>query len=120
MQWLRLGDYVGVRYDIKSADDDFEIYNVDTDLSQHHNLASGTGKELPLALPASSGNAQKTGVTVEAFQSFLKSKVLQMHRPNSSAPRPYDSAFIPSLKERMCYRVLNGKFIKVCFHGSRR
>lgn len=115
MQWLRVGDYVGVRYDIKSAADDFEIYNVEDDPSQHHNLASGTGKELSLTLPASSGNAQKTGVSVDAFQSFLKSKVLQMHRPNSSAPRPYDSAFIPSLKREEVLPGIDRKVYKGSF-----
>lgn len=72
MQKIRLGDFVGVRYDIKAADDDFEIYNVVTDPQEAKNLA----KE-----PA-----------FQAMQKAFKEKVTQVRRPDSEAPRPYDLA----------------------------
>ncbi|MEO6135163.1 MAG: arylsulfatase, partial [Ginsengibacter sp.] len=40
MQVIRMGDFVGVRYNIKSANDDFEIYNIMTDPQQANNLAA--------------------------------------------------------------------------------
>lgn len=72
MQKIRLGNFVGVRYDIKAADDDFEIYNVVTDPQEAKNLA----KE-----PA-----------FQAMQKAFKEKVTQVRRPDSEAPRPYDLA----------------------------
>ncbi len=78
MQMLRLGDYVGVRYDIQSADDDFEIYNVVTDPKQTRNLA----RELQY----------------KALQREFKARALQAHRSDTEAKRPYDSALIPSTK----------------------
>jgi arylsulfatase A-like enzyme len=98
MQWLRLGEYVGVRYDIKSADDDFEVYNIVTDPSQHTNLASITETKLSLVIPISLNNAQKGETDINSFQSYLKNKAVQMRKSNSSVPRPYDSAYIPSIK----------------------
>lgn len=76
MQLLRLGDYVGVRYDIKSSGDNFEIYNVKTDPKEKFNLAD----------------------TREGFQKYLKERVLQVRRSNNSAPRPYDTALVPAVK----------------------
>lgn len=78
MQKIRIGDFVGVRYDIQSAEDDFEIYNVVTDPQELHNLA---------------GQA-----AFHDLQSRLKSKVLQMRRPDAEAVRPYDSALIPGVE----------------------
>ncbi|MDR3712986.1 MAG: sulfatase-like hydrolase/transferase [Puia sp.] len=81
MQWIRIGDYVGVRYDIKSKDDDFEIYDVVKDPGERHNLAAdGAGQEK--AAPA--------------LQQEMKDKVLQGRRPDSSARRPYDDALVPA------------------------
>lgn len=77
MQALRVGDYVGVRYDVKSADDDFEIYQVTTDPKETKNLASE---------PAQAGLQQR-----------LKDLALQARRPDAGAPRPYDSAFVPAV-----------------------
>ena len=76
MQLIRLNDLVGVRYNIKSADDDFEIYNVVTDPKQTKNLASSP--------------------EFAALQLQMKEKVLQLRRSDSTAKRPYDKALIPS------------------------
>jgi arylsulfatase A-like enzyme len=76
MQVLRLGNYQGVRYDVKSATNDFEIYDVATDPQETNNLA---------LQPA-----------FAAMQQQMKARVLQVRRPDSGAPRPYDSATVPA------------------------
>lgn len=77
MQLVRRGDFVGVRYDVKSADDDFEIYNVAEDPSEAKNLAEG----------GSMGDLQRQ----------FKAMALQSRMPNDSAKRPYDDAPIPAV-----------------------
>lgn len=74
MQMIRLGELVGVRYDIQSADDNFEIYNVKNDPKQSNNLANQPGMEL--------------------VQQNMKDKVIQSRRPDADAPRPYDNALV--------------------------
>jgi arylsulfatase A-like enzyme len=76
MQLLRLGDYLGVRYNVARQSDDFEIYNVVADPQEATNLAAN---------PAFADLQQR-----------LKTGVLQMRRPNASAPRPYDQEFVPA------------------------
>lgn len=78
MQMIRLGDLVGVRYDIKSHNDNFEIYNVMIDPQQANDLST---------LPEMASIQQK-----------MKAKVLQSRRPDDSAPRPYDKALIPAVE----------------------
>ena len=79
MQVIRLGNYVGVRYNIKSANDNFEIYNVVKDPEEGHNLA---------------------GKPKMAFlQKEMKAKVLWDRMPNNSAPRPYDNALLPAVSD---------------------
>jgi arylsulfatase A-like enzyme len=77
-QLLRLGDYVGVRYDIKSAADDFEIYNVMTDPAERHNLG---GED-----------------SMRAMQLWLKQGVLWLHHSGEGSPRPYDNEPVPAVK----------------------
>lgn len=77
MQLVRLGDTLGVRYDIRSADDDFEIYQVARDPKQTRNLAAGPG--------------------MDGVQERLKALVLQLRRPDTTAPRPYDAAPVPAV-----------------------
>ncbi|WP_025763484.1 sulfatase-like hydrolase/transferase [Dyadobacter tibetensis] len=77
MQKIRKGDYVGVRYNITSADDDFEIYNVVTDPQETNNLAGD---------PAQS-----------QLQRYFKDEVLRLRRIDEAAPRPYDKALVPSV-----------------------
>lgn len=60
MQLIRMNDLVGVRYDIKSADDDFEIYNVVKDPKQTKNLAALPGFDY------SSNTNERKGLAVEA------------------------------------------------------
>lgn len=84
MQVLRRGDYVGVRYNVQSADDDFEIYDVINDPGQEQNLAENPEQ-----------NAE-----ISALQQQMKERVLQVRMPNESAPRPYDEALIPPVEDR--------------------
>jgi arylsulfatase A-like enzyme len=77
MQAIRLDSLVGVRYDIQSSADDFEIYNVLKDPKETSNLAKMTG--------------------YAAIQSTMKDKVLQVRRPDAEAPRPYDNDAIPAV-----------------------
>lgn len=77
MQMLRLGDTVGVRYDIMDQNDDFEIYDVVMDPQQKNNLAD-------------------TRATA-AFQQKLKNRALRSRMPNNTATRPYDYVPIPAV-----------------------
>ncbi len=83
MQVLRLGNHVGVRYDMQSADDDFEIYDVPEDPGQEHNLAAGP----------------ESNPEISALQKQMKERVLQVRMPNETATRPYDEALIPSVEK---------------------
>ena len=79
MQLIRTGNYVGVRYDIQSANDNFEIYDVSKDPQEIHNLAGEPG--------------------MDTLDVWMKAHVLQMRRPNVSAPRPYDNEPVPAVGE---------------------
>lgn len=76
MQMIRMGDLIGLRYDIKTADDDFEIYNALTDLQQANNLGKTPG--------------------MASLQTQMKEKVLQVRRVSDSTERPYDGAAVPA------------------------
>ncbi|KJF45351.1 sulfatase-like hydrolase/transferase [Draconibacterium sediminis] len=78
MQMIRFGDLVGLRYDIQSHNDDFQIFNVNNDPQQTTNLALNMGMDL--------------------VQQEMKDKVLQSRRPDATAPRPYDNELIPAVK----------------------
>ncbi|HRE80130.1 MAG TPA: sulfatase-like hydrolase/transferase [Opitutaceae bacterium] len=77
MQSVWVDGYMGVRYRIQSATDDFEIYDVETDPRQAHDL----GRDTAMA----------------SLQEKMKARVLQMRRPEASAKRPYDDAVIPGV-----------------------
>ncbi|KFC35848.1 sulfatase-like hydrolase/transferase [Elizabethkingia anophelis] len=78
MQLVRFGKYSGVRYNIKDAQDNFEIYNVVTDPKQKTDLAA----------------------SMPSLQQNMKDFVLQIRRPDSSAVRPYDKAYIPGISHK--------------------
>lgn len=95
MQMIRMGDYVGVRYDIFTANDDFEIYNVVKDPQEVHNLAIKS--------------------SFRKMQIQMKASVLQLRHADIEAPRPYDSALIPSVK--VTGKVISG-FSREFFEGD--
>ena len=76
MQVIGLGGFQGVRYDIQAHSDNFEIYDVVHDMKEATNLAPN--------------------VAFSVLQQQMKDRVLQLRRPDASAPRPYDAEFIPS------------------------
>ena len=78
MQLIRFGDTLGIRYDIKGQNDDFEIYNVVKDPKEGIDLAKSPG--------------------LENIQTKMKETVLQMRRPDTSAARPYDDDYVPVVK----------------------
>ncbi|MBB6108320.1 Arylsulfatase A [Mucilaginibacter lappiensis] len=88
MQAIRMGDLVGVRYAIKTADDDFEIYNAVNDPKEISNLASKPG--------------------YAKIQEAMKAKVLQVRHADAEAPRPYDTVPVPA--DKVEGRLLPGLF----------
>jgi Arylsulfatase A and related enzymes len=95
MQALRWGDYVGVRYDVQSADDEFEIYNVIDDPGETKNLSADP--------------------RLAHLRRELKDAALRHRRPEESAPRPYDGALVPALApvktaEGVSWRHYRGSF----------
>ncbi|MCH4553260.1 sulfatase-like hydrolase/transferase [Aestuariibaculum lutulentum] len=90
MQMIRLGDLVGIRYNIQSANDDFEIYDVINDTHQSHNLA-------------------KNDSLVEVQQQ-MKDKVLRIRRADKQAKRPYDNVPVPALSKKKAGKGWQWKF----------
>ena len=95
MQTILVDRYVGSRYNIKSASDDFEIYDVETDPQQSRDLAGEPG--------------------MAEIQANLKARALQARRPDAGAPRPYDKAAVPAVVApalqdgRIRYRIYEGR-----------
>jgi hypothetical protein len=90
MQALRIGDFIGVRYDVKTAGDDFELYNVATDRKEAKNLAAD---------PAYS-----------ALQRQMKEKAIQSRRPDPDAPRPYDDELMAPVALAQSRQGVNWKY----------
>ena len=85
MQVLRQGDIKAVRYDIQSASDPFEIYDLDADPTETVDLAA-----------ADADLGSRTRDEIDALQSAFQAAALRLRHPNPSAPRPYDDAPIPA------------------------
>ena len=77
MQMIRLNDFVGLRYNIGSHKDNFEIFDISKDPQQANNLGQNPD--------------------MEVIQQQMKDKVLQSRRPNDSAKRPYDDELVPAV-----------------------
>ena len=95
MQMLRLGDTVGVRYDIRDQNDDFEIYDVVKDPQQKNNLAKNPN--------------------MKTFQRKLKHRALQSRISNNTATRPYDNVSVPAaeregIENGVLWKVYQGDF----------
>lgn len=95
-QFLRIGDWVGVRTQIQSADTPIRLYNVVKDPHQDHDLAGD---------PA---NAEMVA--------HMTGMLLTVRRPDVEAPRPYDGALLPAvtvsgdLKDGVEFSVYEGKW----------
>lgn len=75
MQLIRRGNLVGLRYDIQSHADPFEIFDIVQDTRQTTNLADSQAD----------------------LEHAFRQQVLRVRRPNSTAPRPYDDEAVPAL-----------------------
>jgi uncharacterized sulfatase len=80
MQVVFVDGYKGIRTGIQSADDDFMIFDVDADHRESMNLSGANDYFTDL-------------------QQRMKDRVLQIRRPNESAPRPYDAAPVPAISK---------------------
>lgn len=92
MQMLRLGDIVGLRYDIQAYDDVFELYDIVKDPKQINNLA-----ERP---------------EMKDIQRKMQTKVLQSRRSDREAKRPYDNVPIPATVKKNVKKGLKYHFYK--------
>ena len=95
MQMVQVGAYTGVRYNILSPDDDFEIYDIEKDPRQSINLARTTD--------------------LRELQAKMKARALQQRRPHPKAPRPYDDAPIPATAAD---NVQSGKIATLIYEGK--
>jgi arylsulfatase A-like enzyme len=75
MQTIRMGDYVGLRYNVKSPSDPFEIYKVTADPGQTNDLAP----------------------ELRSLQQRMQMLVPQVRYPNATAPRPYDDELVAAV-----------------------
>ncbi|MES2982347.1 MAG: sulfatase-like hydrolase/transferase [Verrucomicrobiota bacterium] len=75
MQVIFQDGYKGVRYNVQSHAEPFEIYDVVADPKETNNLASARA----------------------ALQQKMKNRVLRLRRPDASSPRPYDSEYIAAV-----------------------
>ncbi len=93
MQVIKLGKYKGVRYNIKSHKDDFEIYDISTDHTEKKNLAGGPN--------------------FSELQQQMKDKVLQIRKADASAKRPYDNELVPAVDIVSARKGLNYSYYEV-------
>jgi arylsulfatase A-like enzyme len=114
MQSLRLGDYMGVRYNIRSASDSFEIYNVVKDPGERHDLARRPGQKVVVPVKEPFGRVKKVRWNIGKLQACMQARVLQLRRPDPAAPRPYDSALVPAVQARVTrgveWKIFPGSF----------
>jgi arylsulfatase A-like enzyme len=96
-QIVRIGEFVGVRTQIKSADDPLRLYNVMKDPHEDHNLAKD------------SGHAE--------LLDRMKTIMVSARIPDSDAPRPYDKAPMPAVKRE---HLVKGEIAVSMFEGQWR
>lgn len=94
-QYIRIGDWAGVRTQIKDASDPIRLYNVAKDPHQDHNVAS----------------EPKNAAMVSRMTDLL----LTARRPDSDAPRPYDDALLPAVAVKT---VTNGVVKFAVYEGN--
>lgn len=79
MQAIYLKGYKGVRTNIQSHTDPFQIYETLEDPGETHDLAG-------------------TSPFFDRLNLSMQKEVLRLRRPNPTAPRPYDDVPVPSLR----------------------
>lgn len=95
-QLVRIGDFVGVRTDIRSADAPLRLYNVVKDVHQDHDLAKD---------PAHADLLHR-----------MNALLVTARTPDSSVPRPYDSVPLPAVD--VSTPVTQGKLACSLFTGA--
>src|SRR6056297_84964 len=78
MQVVHVDGFKGIRTNIKSHDDAFQIFDLEQDPQERTNLAD-------------------TSDRFRKLQVRMKARVLQLRRPNASAQRPYDQELVPAV-----------------------
>ncbi len=78
MQVVFVDGYKGIRTNIQSHDDDFMIFDLNSDPRERMDLSG-------------------TSAYFTDLQQRMKDRVLQIRMPNESAPRPYDNEPVPAL-----------------------
>jgi arylsulfatase A-like enzyme len=91
-----LDGYKGVRYNVVSNGDDFQIYDSGKDAKETTNLAT-------------------TSSYFMSLQQRMKERILQMRRPLADAPRPFDGDLVPpdttpDLVTGVDYKAFEGEF----------
>lgn len=84
MQVVYLNGLKGIRNNIQSGEEDFLIYNTDTDPGETADLAFKSDPD-------------KIAI-YQSLQKEMKKHVLRIRRPNPTAPRPYDNIPVPALE----------------------
>ncbi len=122
MNLLRIGDFVGVRYNIQSANDSFEIYNVVNDPQELNNLTLKPDKRFTLQEKTRFDSKSLGRMDINKLETYMKAHALQVRRPDTSylatekgiAKRPYDSTLIPPVKAKVTpgvnWKVFEGTF----------
>jgi len=91
MQVVHVDRYKGIRTDIRSHEDPFEIYDVAIDPRERRNLAEEK---------TDAERDEKRGLSktqLDQLQRRMRDKVLRLRVANPSARRPYDNELVPSL-----------------------
>jgi len=97
MQVVHVDGFKGIRTDIQSHADPFEIYDVANDRGERKNLA-GTSR------------------TFEQLQKKMKDRVVRLRIVNESAKRPYDNEPVPGysdadgMEDEMIVNLYDGEF----------
>lgn len=93
-QILRIGDFVGIRTQIASGADPLRLYNVMTDPHEDHDLSADPGHADLLRK--------------------MKQTMVNLHRPDADAPRPYDNEAM----EPVNVKVKRGLLTAEAFEGA--
>jgi arylsulfatase A-like enzyme len=78
-QWVRVGDFAAVRYDIQSPSDPLHLYNVVDDLHEDHDLAADPKQQKLLA--------------------HMRELLVTSRTASPGAPRPYDNELLPAVEK---------------------
>jgi arylsulfatase A-like enzyme len=76
-QYIRIGNMIGVRYDVQSPSDPLRLYDVNADPKEAHDLSADPKHQQVLA--------------------EMRALLVTARTPNLGAPRPYDEEFLPAV-----------------------